>query len=135
MSSNAALTLDGEDLLPTVKVRASAVFSILSNFVRRGEKQARVIGTLMGCVNEGNVVEVTICLYMHISLCYYLQVVIFACLCRLLSFSIPLSNPSLPHTLSFFNKSLFNQSIGERLDFNLVFLLLHTDNRLLWGTS
>ena len=60
MSSNAALTLEGEDSLPIVKVRASAVFSILSNFVRRGEKQARVIGTLVGCVNEGNVVEVII---------------------------------------------------------------------------
>lgn len=61
MSSNAALTLEGEDSLPIVKVRASAVFSILSNFVRRGEKQARVIGTLVGCVNEGNVVEITDC--------------------------------------------------------------------------
>ena len=58
MSSNAALTLGGDDLLPSVKVRASAVFSILSSYVRRGEKQARVIGTLMGTVNEGNVVEV-----------------------------------------------------------------------------
>lgn len=60
MSSNAALTLDGEDLLPTVRVRASAIFSILSNFVRRGEKQQRVLGTLVGCVNEGNIVEVIV---------------------------------------------------------------------------
>ena len=68
MSSNAALTLSGDDLLPSVKVRASAVFSILSSYVRRGEKQARVIGTLMGTVNEGNVVEVRMIIWYNIEI-------------------------------------------------------------------
>lgn len=53
-----ALTLAGDEPLPTVRVRASAVFSILSSYVRRNEKQARVIGTLVGMVKDGNIVEV-----------------------------------------------------------------------------
>ena len=52
-----ALTMAGDEQLPTVKVRASAVFSILSSYIRRNEKQTRVIGTLLGCVKDGNIIE------------------------------------------------------------------------------
>eukprot|EP01041_Mallomonas_annulata_P006786 gene6786-13743_t len=54
-----ALTLDDE-VLPTVKVHATAVFGILNSYGRRAEKQSRVIGTLLGFVKDG-CVEVTDC--------------------------------------------------------------------------
>jgi presenilin-like A22 family membrane protease len=53
-----ALTLSGDEQLPTVKVRASAIFSILTNYIRRNEKSARMIGTLVGTIKEGNIIEV-----------------------------------------------------------------------------
>ena len=55
-----ALTVSGDESLPVVRVRASVVFSILSNYVRRNEKQERVIGTLLGTVKDGNIVEVNL---------------------------------------------------------------------------
>lgn len=55
-----ALTLSGDEQLPIVRVRASAVFSILSSFTRRNDKQARVIGTLLGSVKDGNIIEVKV---------------------------------------------------------------------------
>ena len=55
-----ALTTSDDVSLPIVKVRASVVFAILSSFIRRSDKHARVIGTLLGVVREGNVVEVMV---------------------------------------------------------------------------
>jgi len=51
MSNLEALTL-GDEQLPTVKLHTTAVFSILSSFMRRGEN-ARVMGTLLGIIKEG----------------------------------------------------------------------------------
>ena len=105
-----ALTLAGDEPLPTVRVRASAVFSILSSYVRRSEKQARVIGTLVGMVKDGNVVEViyvsstTITLFSiessHLSLFIILLKLIpmpvtFYLLVDLFTFLIDLSYPSI----------------------------------------
>jgi len=56
--SQEALCLGGDDNLPTVKVHATAVFGILNSYGRRAEKNARVIGTLLGTVKD-NCVEVT----------------------------------------------------------------------------
>jgi hypothetical protein len=50
-----------DDRLPVVKMHATAVFSILNHFIRRGAEQPqRVVGTLLGVVEKGNV-EVTDC--------------------------------------------------------------------------
>jgi translation initiation factor 3 subunit F len=56
-----ALALTGEEQFPTVRVRSSVVFAILSNYVRRTEGDSRAIGTLLGNVKDGNVVEITDC--------------------------------------------------------------------------
>ena len=58
MTSLTALSL--EESLPRVRVHATAVFSMLNHFVRRGDHEARVIGTLLGTSN-GKVLEVTDC--------------------------------------------------------------------------
>jgi len=42
--------------LPTIKVHATAVFSILTSFIRRTDRNARVMGTLLGEVKEDGVV-------------------------------------------------------------------------------
>lgn len=54
-------------LLPTstgsviVRVHPVALFSICDAYIRRNEKQERVIGTLLGTVVDGNVFEVKNC--------------------------------------------------------------------------
>lgn len=48
-----------DSTIGTVKVHPVAIFSILSSYIRRDEWQKRVIGTLLGIVKEGTVVEVT----------------------------------------------------------------------------
>jgi len=55
--SQAALTLS-DDVLPTIKVRATAVLGILNSYGRRAEKSSRVIGTLLG-VTKDNCIEIT----------------------------------------------------------------------------
>ncbi len=42
-----------DSALPKIKVHATVVFSILNSFVRRGFRDARVIGTLLGSVEDG----------------------------------------------------------------------------------
>jgi len=54
-----ALSLADEEL-PQVKVHATAVISMLNHFVRRDNRDSRVIGTLLGVAN-GRVLEVTDC--------------------------------------------------------------------------
>jgi translation initiation factor 3 subunit F len=60
MSTLEALSLPGEDALPTIKVHPTVVFSILNHFSRRSDLEARVIGTLLG-TKTGNVIEITNC--------------------------------------------------------------------------
>ena len=59
MSSQEAITL-GDEPLPIVKVHATVIFTILNNYIRRDDRQMRVIGTLLGLVqsSDGNVIEV-----------------------------------------------------------------------------
>lgn len=45
-----------DSALPSVKVHATVVFSILNNFTRRSPRDSRVIGTLLGEVRDGVVV-------------------------------------------------------------------------------
>ena len=59
MSGTKTLSL-GFDSKPTIKVHATAIFSILNHFMRRSDGDARVIGTLLGKVEDG-VIEVTDC--------------------------------------------------------------------------
>jgi hypothetical protein len=58
VTSVQALALSSEEQFPVVRVRASVVFAILGNYVRRSESSSRAIGTLLGMVKDGNVVEV-----------------------------------------------------------------------------
>ena len=62
MIKQEALTL-GDEPLPVVRVHATAIFNILNNFIRRDDRNFRVLGTLLGMVksNDGNVIEVTDC--------------------------------------------------------------------------
>jgi translation initiation factor 3 subunit F len=54
-------------LLPTsntsvsVRVHPVALFAICDAYIRRNEKQERVIGTLLGTVTDSNVLEVKNC--------------------------------------------------------------------------
>ena len=57
--SAVAISLADEPL-PSVRVHATAVFSMLNHFMRRGDHDSRVIGTLLGTTN-GRVLEVTDC--------------------------------------------------------------------------
>ena len=41
--------------LPTVKLHPIVVMNILNSYSRRSDKEARVIGTLMGVIKEGNI--------------------------------------------------------------------------------
>ena len=50
-----AIYLAGESALPCVKLHPMAVMNILNSFIRRNDRQARLIGTLMGIVREGNI--------------------------------------------------------------------------------
>lgn len=52
--TNQALTL-ADSRLPIVRLRATAVFSILNHYIRRDKSQTRVVGTLLGNLLEGNV--------------------------------------------------------------------------------
>lgn len=47
-----ALVLNDE-YLPSIRLHATAIFSILNSHSRREEKQTRVIGTLLGYAKEG----------------------------------------------------------------------------------
>lgn len=49
-----------EDQLPIVKVNATVVFSILNIYTRRTSRESRVIGTLLGYINN-NVITVSEC--------------------------------------------------------------------------
>ena len=53
--SGETIYLVGESALPTVRLHPMAVMNILNSFVRRSDRQARLIGTLMGIVREGNI--------------------------------------------------------------------------------
>ena len=57
MSKVEALSI-GENQKSIVKLHPTVVFSILNNFVRRNDRESRVIGTLLGTIKDG-VVEVT----------------------------------------------------------------------------
>jgi hypothetical protein len=50
-----ALYLNDGSHLPTVKVHPLVVMEILNSYIRRSDRQARVMGTLMGIIREGNV--------------------------------------------------------------------------------
>lgn len=57
MSTVEALSI-GESQKLVVKLHPTVVFSILNNFIRRNDRESRVIGTLLGTIKDG-VVEVT----------------------------------------------------------------------------
>jgi translation initiation factor 3 subunit F len=57
MSTVEALSVGDKEKL-VVKLHPTVVFSILNNFVRRNDRESRVIGTLLGTIKDG-VVEVT----------------------------------------------------------------------------
>jgi hypothetical protein len=42
-----------DEYIPTVRLHATAVFSILNSHIRREDRGSRVIGTLLGNTNEG----------------------------------------------------------------------------------
>ena len=63
-----AIFLVGESTLPTVRLHPMAVVNILNSFVRRSDRQARLIGTLMGIVREGNIEIVGKCTALFYSL-------------------------------------------------------------------
>jgi hypothetical protein len=48
-----ALTLL-DDRKPSVKIHATAIFSMLNSFSRRVDKQTRVIGTMLGVTKDGS---------------------------------------------------------------------------------
>jgi len=50
-----------QDALPKVNLHATAVFGILNHFMRRTDRDARVIGTLLGRRGDDRTVEVTDC--------------------------------------------------------------------------
>lgn len=58
MSGLEALSLK-DDSLPSVKVNATVLFSILNSYVRRSTRDARVIGTLLGEVKDGTIIVST----------------------------------------------------------------------------
>lgn len=59
MSLKEAITLS-DDNVPYVKIHPIAIMGILNSYDRRTSKQERVIGTLLGFINEG-CIEVTDC--------------------------------------------------------------------------
>jgi translation initiation factor 3 subunit F len=50
-----AIYLPDTSALPTVKVHPIAVMGILNSYMRRTDRNARIIGTLMGVAREGNI--------------------------------------------------------------------------------
>lgn len=52
MSDNLEALSLGLDPFPKIKVNATVIFSILNSFVRRAQRDSRVIGTLLGEIDE-----------------------------------------------------------------------------------
>lgn len=52
METAKPLSLPGSAPYENVLISPVVVFNVLDHFVRRGENQARVIGTLLGTINE-----------------------------------------------------------------------------------
>ena len=73
-SCDAIITI-GNKIVPSVKIHLTAVFSILNTFVRRSERNSRVIGALLGTSKDG-IVEVS--LHYKIFHHHHLFVVIFS---------------------------------------------------------
>ena len=55
-----ALSLGDAPNTVVVKLHPTVVFSVLNNFVRRSDRETRVIGTLLGTITNG-VIEITEC--------------------------------------------------------------------------
>ena len=53
--SNLEIIALAETPTPVVKVHPTVVFSILNNFVRRNDREQRVIGALLGIAKEGSI--------------------------------------------------------------------------------
>ena len=60
--SKHTLTL-ADTQFPVVKLHPTAVFEILNTFMRRSDKNQRIIGTLLGSIKD-NVVEVNRCAFL-----------------------------------------------------------------------
>ena len=55
LSMTEAISLDEAGALPSIRLHPSVVMNILNSYMRRSDRKARVIGTLMGTVKEGKI--------------------------------------------------------------------------------
>ena len=89
MSNLEALSLK-DNSLPSIKVNATVLFSILNSYVRRSARDARVIGTLLGEVKDGTIiVRIISCYYCYTyECCRFLTALLYPLLKRVMNYTL-----------------------------------------------